>query len=360
MRGVLVLLTGSAALACQACEPARSADPRTLPPLVAVEPAAAAAAAAQAYTGVVRARVESDLGFRVGGKVAERLVNAGEAVRRGQPLMRLDPADLALAAQAQAAAAEAAQARSVQANADLARLQGMVAAGSISAQGYDQAKAAADSARADLAAARAQARLAADSRAYAVLIADADGVAQETLAEPGQVVSAGQVVVRLARAGPREADVGLPETVRPPLGAKGEARLYGGPPTPAHLRQLAQAADPATRTYDARFVLEGPGAAAPLGATVTVSLGADPAPTAARAPLGALYDPGAGPGVWRVQAGRVWFLPVKILALQEETAVVAGVAPGTPIVAMGADHLRQGERVRPAEPPGTAAERGLR
>ena len=96
----------------------------------------------------------------------------------------------------------------------------------------------------------------------------------ETLGEPGQVVAAGQTVVRLAQAGPREAAVALPETIRPAIGSEAEATVYGGDERrfPARLRQLSDSADAQTRTYEARYVLEGEAAAAPLGATVTIRL----------------------------------------------------------------------------------------
>lgn len=338
-------------------------DPRILAPLVSVMEVHTGGGGGQAFTGVVRARIETTLGFRVGGKIAERLVDPGQEVHRGQALMRLDPADLALDANAQAANVAAARARSVQAESDLRRLQGMVEAGAISAQALDQAKASAETARSQLLVAEAQAKVAQNARGYAVLTADTDGVVQDILAEPGQVIGAGQAVVRLAHAGPREAAVDLPETVRPALGSLAHASLYGGdgPSLPAHLRQLSQSADPATRTYEARYVLEGAGATAPLGATVTVSLsgGAHGGPGETSVPLGALYDPGPGPGVWLVRGDRVTFQPVKVSALAMETAQVTGLFPGARIVALGADHLRNGESVRPAPLPGVTASAGL-
>ena len=147
--------------------------------------------------------------------------------------------------------------------------------GWVSRQRYEQAKAASDTAKAQLAAAEAEARVAENEATYSVLVADADGTVVETLGEPGQVVSAGQTVVRLAQAGPREAVVALPETIRPAIGSVAEASVYGGDGRryTAHLRQLSDSADAQTRTYEARYVLDGEAAAAPLGATVTIRLG---------------------------------------------------------------------------------------
>src|SRR6185369_12608948 len=122
--------------------------------------------------------------------------------------------------------------------------------------------------------------------------ADDDGIVVETLAEPGQVVSADQTV--LAHAGSREAVVYLPETVRPAIGSQAQARIYGSSGAPSHalLRQLSDAADPVTRTYEARYVLHGLASHAPLGATVTIWVPKDEAATTWEVPLGALYDDG--------------------------------------------------------------------
>jgi RND family efflux transporter MFP subunit len=300
------------------------------------------------FTGIVGARVQSDLGFRVGGKVVARLVNAGQVVRRGQPLMRIDPTDYALAAQAAAQTVAAARARAVQTNADELRYRNLISTGFVSASAYDQRKADAQAARAELAAAESQARLSNNNAQYTVLVADADGTVAETLAEPGQVVGAGQTVVRLARSGPREAVVALPETLRPPLGTIAQAHTYSGLVGEARLRQLSDAADPVTRTFDARFTLAGPPATAPLGSTVTIRLSLPGGAAAMAVPLGAIYDRGQGPGIWIVGGqGRVSWRPVKLATVGEETAVVcAGLRPGERFVALGAHMLHQGEAVR--------------
>src|SRR5438094_4183161 len=222
-----------------------SDDPRTQSPLVRVATVAAADAADRSFTGTVAARVQSDLGFRVSGKVLERLVDAGQTVKRGQPLMRMDAVDLKLAAHAQQQAVAAARARAQQTAEDEARYRVLRGTGAISASAYDQTKAAADAAKAQLSAAEAQADVARNASRYTELAADGDGVVMETLAEPGQVVNAGQTVVRLAHAGRREAVIQLPETLRPAVGSVGQATLFGkeGVSVPAKLRQLSDAAD---------------------------------------------------------------------------------------------------------------------
>jgi RND family efflux transporter MFP subunit len=243
----------------------------------------------------------------------------------------------------------------IQTAADEARYRGLVATGAVSKAAYDQAKAAADAARALLSAAEAQLKVAQDEGDYSTLVADADGTVVETLAEPGQVVSTGQPVVKLAHAGPREALINLPETVRPAIGSAAQAKLYGGDMSwPARLRQLSDAADPVTRTYDARYVLEGETARAPLGATVTVHLTGTAQAAASAVPLGAITDEGKGPGVWVLDDGTsaVSFRPVQIAEFGGESVILnGGVQVGETIVALGGHLLHDGQNVRTIDGP---------
>jgi RND family efflux transporter MFP subunit len=336
-----------------AAEPAQEVDPRQGPQRVQVAIVRPAAPAQRAFTGIVAPRVKSNLGFRVSGKVVERRVDVGQRVQAGEPLLRLDQEDLALALKAKEKAVVAARAVAVQARGDEARYRKLITKGWVTRHEYDQVKAALDRADAELAVAEAEAQVERNEAGYSLLLADAEGTIIATLAEPGQVVAAGQTVIELAHAGPREATVDLPETVRPALGSMARARLYGdrSAPAPARLRQLADAANPLTRTFEARYVLTGAAAQAPLGATVTVwvpSRDPDPATTV---PLGALYDDGAATGVWVVDpaSSAVAFRPVRVHRLAEESAVVSGVESGETVVAIGAHLLQQGEHVRAAE-----------
>lgn len=339
-----------ALLGLAACKPDEK-DARTNDQLVRVVDVLPAAASERGFTGVVAARIQSNLGFRVGGKINERLVDVGQTVKAGQPLMRLDRTDFEHTITAQIGNVAAAKARLIQAAADEARYRALVSSGAVSKAAYDQAKATADSATALLDAAQAQLKIAQDDSSYSSLLADADGVVVETMAEPGQVVAAGQAVVRLAHAGPREASINLPETVRPGIGAAAQAGLYGGDSKfPARLRQLSDAADPLTRTYEARYVLDGAGSRAPLGATVTVYLPTDE-PGAVSVPLSAIDDEGKGPGVWKLDAktSLVSFQPVRVVGLGAELAILGdGVTVGEQIVALGGHLLHQGEHVRVA------------
>lgn len=355
---VLAGFIWAATMYLTACTPSHSAeDPRTVPQLAEVTLAQPAEVGERAFTGVVSARVQSNLGFRISGKVIERLVDSGQGVHQGQPLMRLDRTDYTHAITTQVGNMDAARARLQQAAADEARYSGLVSSGAVSQSAYDQVKAAADSARALLSGAEAQLKVARDEGAYATLVADADGTVMETLAEPGQFVSAGQIVVRVAQAGAREAAVNLPETLRPALGSTAHAVLYGANADsatryPAHLRQLSDAADPLTRTFEARYVLDGAAARAPLGATVTVYLQESERTGALSVPLGAIDDEGRGPGVWLLdrRSSSVSYRLVRFIRFDGERAIVSGgVHIGDPIIAVGGHFLHAGQPVQVAE-----------
>jgi len=156
--------------------------------------------------------------------------------------------------------------------------------------------------------------------------------------------------VKLAHSGPREAAVNLPETLRPALGSTAYATLYGSTRrVPVRLRQLSAAADPQTRTFEARYVLEGAAANAPLGATVTVHLSGDAGADTLQVPIASVLDRGKGPGIWLLNpsTSTVSFQPVQVRRLDEELATISGnLHPGQQIVAVGVHLLRDGERVR--------------
>jgi len=349
------LLAGGLTLTLMAngCSKPAVKDPRLQSPTVEVFKAEPAGSTRRTFTGIVEARVQSDLGFRVGGKIQERCVDVGQRVRKGQILMRLDPEDLKLAAAAEQSVVEAARAKYTQDKADEARFAELVKSGAVSRQEYDHARAALDGAKAQLDAAEAQARVSNNSSEYAVLVADADGVIVRTLSEQGQVVAAGQTVIQLAHDGPREALINLPEGVRPELDTTASARLYGRDQTyQARLRQLSDAADPASRTFEARYVLEGEAASTPLGSTVTIELlvKQDSGDRSIMLPVGAVYDRGNGPGVWIVDnKSEVKFRPVTIASIGREEAVVSdGIGVGEKVVALGAHLLHEGQVVNAA------------
>ncbi|MCZ2498879.1 efflux RND transporter periplasmic adaptor subunit [Xylophilus sp. Kf1] len=351
---LLAAIAGMASAVLTGCGDKPPASPsETSAPLVRTALVVPAGESTRTFTGIVAARVESELGFRVAGKVSERLVDAGQTVRKGQALMRIDPVDLRLAASAQQENVGAASARARQTADDEARMRDLVATGAVSASAYDQARAAAAAAKAQLGAAEAQAAVARNTSGYAVLNADADGVVVDTLAEPGQVVAAGQAVIRIANAGRREAVVQLPETLRPAPGSTAMASLYGrdAAATPARIRQLSNAADRVTRTFEARYVLEGALADAPLGTTVTLRIAraANAGAAGFQVPMGALLDTGQGAGVWLVDGSplRVVWRPVEVRALGDDSATVGGaLKAGDKVVALGAHLLKDAQPVR--------------
>lgn len=315
--------------------------------------------ALRTFTGSIRARHESDLGFRVGGQITERLVNDGEHVRRGQPLYRLDATDYELSARAAAADVAAAEARHRFAAAERDRLLALAERGAVSRSDAERVSAEADAAAEALRAAGAASQTASNQNRYTTLVADADGIVTFLRADVGQVVAAGQPIVRLARDGPREIEVALPESLGGlEVGAVAQVRFLaaGVETAPARLRELSGAADPMTRTFMARFALEQ-GTAPPLGSTASVLIPAanSDGASAISVPLSALHDAGQGPGVWVVdpESRLVAWRAVRVAAFGDDVVRIAeGLAPGDIVVALGAHLLTEGQPVRLEESAG--------
>ncbi len=349
-RAALPLLLLPALAACRG-EPAAQAEAPPPPRAVQVaEVAIAAAEANSAYTGVVRARREVDLGFRTGGRIAARLVEVGETVAAGQDLARLDPADLALSVRAAEADLASAEAQSRQAANEAARSRTLLAAGHVSAAFDDQRQAGARAAAERVASARAALELARNRLSYATLRAPSAGIVTALLAEAGQVVPEGQAVLRLADPSERELLVRVPEAALPALReAAAEARFWARPEAalPATLREVQPQADANLRTYAVRFALPAAPDWVALGMTGTVRLAREAAPVATL-PLSALHDRGRGPMVWRVvESGRIEAVPVAVTSLGEQVVQVTGaLSPGDRVVALGPQLLDPGQQVR--------------
>jgi RND family efflux transporter MFP subunit len=350
-----LLVGGGGVLAMRAGHPAEAEAPRPLtvgrPVLVAT--VAPAARPANAYTGVVAARTDSGLGFRVGGKIVERRVDPGDRVARGDTLLVLDVEDFALQLRAAQSRVRAAESQLRQAQDDERRFRQLAANGAESQRTLELATTSLRVAQAEAAAARAEASQIENRRSYSTLRADGDGVITEVRVDRGQVVAEGQIVVRLAHDGAREAVVDIPETQLARASSRARAFAFGDSKqvVDAALRELSAAADPVTRTFRARYVLAGDGASFPIGSTVTVRLDSEGASDLSRVPIGALHDPGDGAGVWRIDAdGRVRFVRVRVVELAQEHALVAsGVAVGDSVVALGAHLLHEGDLVRPVD-----------
>ena len=304
----------------------------------------------RSFVGTIRPRIESDLGFRIAGKVARRLVNVGDVVKAGTPLATLDEVDLRL--QMEQAGAEVATARVAvtQADADLSRTTSLAAKGWTAQATVDRQRAVTEEARSRLLRAERALDLAKNGFAYAVLLADAEGAVTATAVEPGQVVSPGQMAVRLAHTAEREAVVAIPEAFVA-RAREGAARVAlwssEGTPYPARLRELAPAADLATRTFLARFSIPSADERVRLGMTATVTLTAPGAEEVARVPMSAIYDDGHGPSLWSVVAdGRLALRPVTVVRYDGADALLRGVAAGTRVVSLGVHKLDAGQRVR--------------
>jgi RND family efflux transporter MFP subunit len=310
-----------------------------------------AASPERSFVGTIRPRIESDMGFRVPGKVAKRLVEVGQTVDVGQPLALLDEVDLKLQAEQAQAEFSAATGVLAQASASEQRAKDLRAKGWTTDAQMDSARAAADEARARLNRAERQVELTKNSLSYATLVADARGVVTATLIEPGQVVAAGQTAIRVARFAEKEAVVAIPETL---VGRAKEGTasvtLWSEPDKKyaAKLREIAPSADPATRTYLAKFSLPGAGETVSLGMTATLTL-ADPATDrVARLPLSALYNQGGSPSLYVVDdAGSLALKPVTVKGYESERVVITdGVDDGAKIVALGVQKLDPAQKVR--------------
>src|SRR5437868_3219822 len=271
---------------------------------------------ARSFVGTIRPRIETDMGFRVSGKVAKRLVEVGQTVEPGQPLATLDEVDLKLQAEQAQAEFSAATGVLAQAAASEQRAKDLRAKGWTTDAQMDQARAAADEARARLNRAERSVDLTKNSLSYATLLADAKGVVTATLIEPGQVVASGQTAIRIARIAEKEAVVAIPETLlgRARDGAA-SVTLWSEPDRKyaAKLREIAPSADPATRTYLAKFSLPKADEKVSLGMTATLTLADAATERVAKLPLSALFSQGSDPSLYTVDdAGAVKLQPVVV------------------------------------------------
>ena len=353
---VAALVAASTLAACS--KPAEVAKAKPDRPVSMTQVHFASASAPRTLVGVVRARIESNLGFRVTGKIAERLVDRGALVNAGQPLATLDQTDWKLQLQQAQSALASAQASRDQAVAERGRITSLRGRGWSTNSDFDKAKATADQAISAYDQAAKAVTLAQNTLSYATLVADADGVVTATLAEPGQVIASGQAVVSLAHADAREADVSIPETlIDEARTGTATVTLWSRPDKTyrAKLRELTPSADAATRTYPARFSIEGAGPEIDLGMTATVTL-ADASPAVARLPLGAILDEGHGPTVFVIDpvTKALTSRPVTVTAYDAQDAIVSkGLSEGETVVALGVQKLHTGETVRLASNAGS-------
>jgi RND family efflux transporter MFP subunit len=353
-RLVRALAALAALLVLAGCEANTAPAPKSERPVQIQRVRVQNADSAREFVGVVRPRYETDLGFRVAGKIVTRIVNVGDRVAIGDVVARLDPEDLRLQLQSADAELVAATSNLSQAAADFERYAKLKVNGWASVADFDRKKAASDEAQGRLDRARRALDLARNQLTYAELKADADGVITATLAEPGQVVAVGQAVARLAHHGEKEAVVSLPETwLAEARKSKAIVRLWADRERSfeARLRELSPQADTATRTYAARFTIEKADEAVAFGMTATVTLTPAVDAKVAKLPLSAILNRGAGPSVYVVDtSGTLILRPVTVASFAEDAALVTrGVAEGDKVVTLGVQKLEPGLRVRTVE-----------
>jgi RND family efflux transporter MFP subunit len=347
-----VSAVGVLALALAGCNEIAAQHAAPIRPVLVASVHYEAQARDRTFVGTIRPRVESELGFRVAGKVSKRLIEVGALVDTGQPLATLDEVDLKLQADQADAEFNAATGVLAQASGAEARTKELRQKGWSTDAQWDQAKAAADEARARLRRAQRSVELTKNSLSYATLLADAPGVVTATLIEPGQVVAAGQTAIRVARLAEKEVVVAIPETLLA-RAKSGEAQvsIWSQPDKRylAKLRELAPSADQMTRTYLAKFSMPGVGDEVQLGMTATLILSDHASESVARLPLSALFNQGAGPALYVADAktGVVTLKPVTVKAYESNDVLISGgVDEGANVVALGVQKLDPAERVK--------------
>lgn len=305
------------------------------------------------FAGEVRPRYESNLGFRVAGKIESRHANVGDRVRKGELLMRLDGRDLALTESASRATVVAQEAQFAVEKADFERFAKLAEGGFVSRAEFDRQKTRFEAAQAQLESVRAQARVSGNQTGYADLRADADGTITAITGEAGQVVTAGQTVVRLAQRGTMEIAANVPEQTvdRLSVGQPVQVLMWSanGVPIAGTIRELAQSADPATRTYAMRVRVDAPPKSMQLGMTASVRIVDDSLPGLIHLPLTAYVENQGQQGVWVFDeaSGAVSFRPLKLVGFERNVALVAeGLKPGERVVTAGAALLRPGQKVK--------------
>ncbi len=309
-----------------------------------------------AMAGTVVPRIESTLGFRVAGKIVERLVDVGAQVQPGQVIARLDPADYRLAVDNAHAALVSAEADGQRAKSDHERYQALRTSAAYMAQTAELRQSAAATAQARVEQARSQLASAENNLRYTELHADVAGVVTAVVAEVGQVMAQGQGVVKVARTDELEILVGVPEnrlaSMRQVPGATFELWSEKGKKYAAKLRELSPSADPVTRTYPARFtVLEKPDFIG-LGMTATLTFERTDLEPVANVPLSAIFQHGTQPAVWVVDrsTGEVALRDVVIARWRDDTAaIVSGVKEGEWIATAGVHKLEPGQKVKPQQ-----------
>jgi len=302
------------------------------------------------FSGEVRSRVESRLGFRVGGKIISRKVDVGSVVKRGQVLMDLDPQDLKLSQAQSMAALRAAETTRDLASAELKRYQELREKNFVSQAILDAKLSAYKSAQAQVDSAQAAYRGMSNQAGYASLESDIDGVVTAVDAEVGQVVSPGTPVVRVAKTDEKEIVFGVPEDKVDTLRAITDVhvRLWASPDkaVPGKIREISPVADPFTRTYAFRVSIPSSLSEAKLGMTALVAFASRSPQPQIKVPLTALFHEKSATSVWVVENGVVRLVPVTVTGVSGNDLVLgSGVKPGQTVVTAGVNLLKPGQKV---------------
>lgn len=337
-----------------ACGPASAPEHEETRPVRTIVAGYSPGSVGATYSGEIRARYESQLGFRTAGKVVARLVDTGSHVKRGQPLLQLDPTQESLQVAAAGAEVDAARSRVAQARVDVKRIEQLLARNFASQAELDQQRLALDQAEAQLRSALAREQLNSNLRGFTTLVADRDGVVSSISAEAGQVVAAGQPVVTVAADGEREVAISIPESrvdeLRKAKTLQVAVWAHPGKSWTGTLREMAPDTDSVTRTYSARISIQKPDPdLLRLGMTASVLAADVDGNGAIRLPLTAIVDREGGRQVWVVdpKTSRIAAREVKLGSAQNDSVLVqSGLAGGETIVTAGVHMLQPGQLVK--------------
>ena len=355
MNKTLIVLASATALLVACSKPAPPEEPIRAVKVMTV--GVSTFSSGYEFAGEVKARLESRLGFRVGGKIIKRQAELGQRVKAGQVLAQLDPQDYKLAADAARAQLQAAATNRDLAAADYKRYKELKEQNFISSAELERRETALKAAQAQFEQAQSQLAVQSNQASYASLVADVAGVVTAIEAEPGQVVSAGTPVVRIAADGPRDVVFSVPEDkvsgikLGMAVKVRGWAQDTQTAPAMAKVREVSASADPATRTFQVKLALDGKAPSPPLGATMyvlPVGLGDVQGMPVIKLPTSALRQEGQASAVWLLDKAS---MTVKSQIVQIATAdgneavIAAGLQPGMVVVSAGVHVLSPGQKV---------------
>ena len=347
-----LLLTGLALALLSACQPEADTAPPQVRPVRTVTVVKREVGETVSYTGRIQAENETRLSFRISGRMVERSVNVGDHVEPGQVVAKLEPQDELNALRTAQASVAAAQGQLNQAQSNFDRQQTLLARDIASRAQFEQAESALKTARAQLDTAEAQLKAAKDRVSYTELRVDSAGTVIATGAEAGEVVQAGQMVIRVARKDGRDAVFDVPAQLlrSAPSDPLISVSLSDDPAVTAigRVREVSPQADPVTRTFEVKVGLTDPPAAMRLGATVVGRMKLDTAPVI-EIPATALTEFDRRPAVWVVDPSSLTVSLRNVEVARNDPATIAisqGLDSGEIVVTAGTQALHPGQKTR--------------